>query len=125
VSAATDAVGRFGFHPDPAIDFCEEVGDILARHHSIALGNEADDPTLDKRIFTASMFRVGGDQGAVGAKMVLRRIEAERVRGFGKVKSWECWPFGEPCEWPKWYADKIEAERPKLEAALAKARGEP
>lgn len=107
--SAVETLGRFGHHPDPAIDFCVEVEEILSAHHGQAFGDPVT-RDIDKRIYHAMMFRVGGDQGAVGAKTVLRRIEAERQRGFGEVKSWDCWPFGEPCEWPDWWRKEVTAK---------------
>lgn len=70
-------LGRFDHHPDPAIDFCIEVEEIQSiawdRDHKIA---NPDDPGLHRRIEAAMRFRVGGDEGAVKAKWLLRQIEA-------------------------------------------------
>jgi hypothetical protein len=72
------SLARFGHHPDPAIDFCVEVEEIQSIVHdrSIGFGNP-DDATLGDRIFRAMQFNVGGDEGAVRAKALLRQIEAQ------------------------------------------------
>lgn len=77
--------GRFGHHPDPAIDFCVEVESLesIAENARLGLtgfGHEADYATLDQRIEYAMQFRVGGDDGAVIAKQALR--ELAKARGF-------------------------------------------
>ncbi|ABS68899.1 hypothetical protein Xaut_3671 [Xanthobacter versatilis] len=75
-----EVLGRFGHHPDPAIDFCLEVEVIQgeAVNHHIGFTNGA--PSLDEmvaRIERAMAFRVGSDAGAVAAKQALREIEAD------------------------------------------------
>lgn len=84
----TNTLGRFGHHPDPAIDFCVEVEEIQSIHTNQrmglggpgfdGLGYEDDFSTVDKRIERAMIFRVGGDEGAVAAKQILRQIERDR-----------------------------------------------
>lgn len=66
-------MGRFGHHPDPAIDFCVEVEAIEAEVADRAAGLV---PTTDlpKRIEAALSFRVGGDKAAIQAKAALRRL---------------------------------------------------
>jgi hypothetical protein len=77
------ALGRFDHHPDPAIDFCIEVEEIQsiienARLGLSGMGHEEDRADLNNRIERALDFRVGGDEQAVNAKAVLRRVAAER-----------------------------------------------
>lgn len=79
MEAATEKLGRFGHHPDPAIDFCVEV-EVLeneALNHSIGFMN--DTPSrheIRNRIDRAMTFVVGGDLNAVAAKALLRRLDA-------------------------------------------------
>ena len=76
----TNTIGRFGHHPDPAIDFCVEVEEIEAiwtdRCNKFA---NPDDAALDARVGRALSFRVGGDLHAINAKDRLRRIESDIV----------------------------------------------
>lgn len=71
----TETLGRFGHHPDPAIDFCIEVEElesiVIDKEHSL----RTDEPVPTERIERAMTFRVGGDSGAVEAKRILRYIE--------------------------------------------------
>lgn len=68
--------GIFGWHPDPAIDFCIEVNDLICEHKSIGYGMGVFTiPELQDRIFKASMFRVGGVIDAINAKADLRKLE--------------------------------------------------
>jgi len=69
---------RFGHHPDPAIDFCIEVEAIQGEAYNERVGFPIEGPPLADRIFRAMQFRVGGDEGAVWAKSLLREIEASR-----------------------------------------------
>lgn len=69
-------IGRFGHHPDPAIDFCIEVEEIEGLTYNATIG--LDDPrAVGERISRAMSFRVGGDEGAVQAKATLRACEAK------------------------------------------------
>lgn len=63
---------NFGYHPDPAIDFCVEVEEIQAMACNRRIGFDLE-PTLDRRIDRALMFQVGGDAGAVAAMDLLRQ----------------------------------------------------
>jgi hypothetical protein len=74
-TAAGEPLGRFGHHPDPAIDFCVEVEELQGMAANRKLGFNTE-PTLDERVAKAMLFRVGGDEGAVKAKELLRKIEA-------------------------------------------------
>ena len=73
-----ERLGRFGHHPNPAIDFCVEV-EVLeneAFNHSIGFMNQT--PSRDeirKRIDAAMLFIVGGDIQAIAAKSTLRDID--------------------------------------------------
>ncbi len=73
-------LGRFGHHPDPAIDFCVEVETIESEHFNTKIGFTSGTPTADelrKRVDRAMSFRVGGDLNAIAAKQLLRAIEEE------------------------------------------------
>lgn len=74
-----ETLGRFGHHPDPAIDFCVEVEEIQAMACNRKIGFDPE-PTLDRRIDQAMQFRVGGDPIAVAAKGMLRDVEREIAR---------------------------------------------
>ncbi|ANK73767.1 hypothetical protein FA04_14740 [Ensifer adhaerens] len=83
MSETKERLGRFGHHPDPAIDFCVEVETIEGEHLNIKIGFENGTPTLDeirKRVDRAMSFRVGGDLNAIEAKRLLRSIEADIAR---------------------------------------------
>lgn len=75
-----EKLGRFGWHPDPAIDFETEVGALEAEisHHKI--GFENGTPPLSElvtRIERAMTFRVGAVETCVAAKQRLRELEKE------------------------------------------------
>lgn len=67
-------LGRFGHHPDPAIDFCVEVDCLegLVRNVHCRLDGKAE---VADRLFKATLFRVGGDEGAVKARKRLLELE--------------------------------------------------
>ena len=67
---------NFGHHPTPAIDFCIEVEEIQAMVQNRKVGFDAE-PSLNGRIKRAMEFRVGGDEGAVAAKQLLRSVESD------------------------------------------------
>jgi hypothetical protein len=69
-------LGRFDHHPDPAIDFCVEVECIQGLTFDATHGMAERDAVSD-RIFRAMQFRVGGDEGAVNAKALLRECEKQ------------------------------------------------
>lgn len=71
-----ERLGRFGHHPDPAIDFCVEVEELMgiATDRRLGVAN-LDDDTLESRVDLAMQFRVGGDRGAIDAKGELRAID--------------------------------------------------
>lgn len=69
----TEKLGRFGHHPDPAIDFEVEVESIIAMN--INRNTEFDDePELENRVGNAMNFTVGGVESCVVAKNELREI---------------------------------------------------
>lgn len=73
-----ERLGRFGHHPDPAIDFCVEVECLeneIGNHLSGFLNGTPTMSELRERLARAMEFRVGGDEGAVAAKQVLRGVE--------------------------------------------------
>lgn len=67
-------LGRFGHHPDPAIDFCIEVDCLEGLAHDVGC-KLADRVEVSKRISSAMTFTVGGDAHAVAAKGRLRELE--------------------------------------------------
>jgi len=73
-----ETLGRFDHHPDPAIDFCVEIEVIEGQLFEFKAGGFGIDPAaLSERMFKASLFRVGGDEGAVAAMRQLRRMQDE------------------------------------------------
>lgn len=77
MSTDTNTLGRFGHHPDPAIDFCIEVDAIKGELRQLALRLHVEGGDLGRRINRAMDFRVGGDPNACLAKVRLRQIEDE------------------------------------------------
>lgn len=74
------AVGRFGHHPDPAIDFEVEVDSLQAEISNKKLGFECGTPSLEElnsRVTSAMGFIVGGDPSSVDAKATLRELERD------------------------------------------------
>lgn len=83
MSAPVQQLGRFGHHPEVAIDFCVEVEELESIAESsrlglIGFGHEQDRATLDHRIEQALDFRVGADTQAVNAKHLLRQLACSR-----------------------------------------------
>ena len=79
----TSKLGRFGWHPDPAIDYCVEVNDLVCEHYAMGCGiSILTLPELQDRIFKASMFRVGGDLDAINSRADLRKLEKLMDAGF-------------------------------------------
>lgn len=70
----TTKLGRFGHHPNPAIDFCVEVECLEGLACDIGAGLQEPAPVRE-RISKAMDFRVGGDPQAVAAKGILRKLE--------------------------------------------------
>jgi hypothetical protein len=73
-------LGRFGFHPDPAIDFLCEVEAIEGEAYDVGATGTLT-ATLLPRMDRAMRFRVGGDASAVKAKIALRQIECALRNG--------------------------------------------
>lgn len=71
----TEPLGRFGHHPDPAIDFCVEVEELEAMAYDHVNGLRDCGSELVHRIAKARDFRVGGDYQAVNAMSALRSLE--------------------------------------------------
>lgn len=69
------SLGRFGHHPNPAIDFCVEVECLEGMAYNRKVGFDPE-LSLDERARRAMTFRVGGDVGAINAKAKLRAITA-------------------------------------------------
>jgi hypothetical protein len=71
-----ESTGRFGHHPDPAVDFAVEVTIIEGMVEDCKAGLEKH-PVVEDRIFKAMQFRVGGTVLAVAAKVALLEAEAK------------------------------------------------
>lgn len=73
-------LGRFGHHPDPAIDFCVEVetlqGELFDRACGLAEGRLTY-KEMRVRFDAALSFIVGGDLNAIAAKDELRALDRE------------------------------------------------
>lgn len=67
-------LGRFGHHPNPAIDFEIEVEELIGMGLNRQVGFDLE-PDLEERVARAMDFRVGGDPSAMSAKMQLRKLE--------------------------------------------------
>lgn len=74
----TEKIGRFGHHPDPAVDFCCEVDAIEGHIADIRAGLVSKDG-LRERLMRASDFNVGGDVNACMAKDTLRALIATPI----------------------------------------------
>jgi hypothetical protein len=70
----TERLGRFGHHPDPAIDFEVEVDDLIAEAFNADHGMGERELVVG-RVRAAMLFRVGGVPSAVAAKNTLRDLE--------------------------------------------------
>lgn len=81
--AKAAGLGKFGHHPDPAIDFEIEVESLHAR--LIDAKGGISKPGTDPETVVAALedieramtFRVGGDPSAVRAKQMIRDLEAD------------------------------------------------
>lgn len=71
----TETLGKFGHHPDPAIDFEVEVDDLIGMAYNRRTGFDPE-PSLDARVERAMRFRVGGIPSCIEAKDSLREIDA-------------------------------------------------
>jgi hypothetical protein len=79
----TTALGRFGHHPDPAIDFCVEVEILQGQAYEAQVGMARAAPVVD-RIDRAMSFRVGGDLNAISAKETLRQCERAALQALAE-----------------------------------------
>ncbi|NII53540.1 hypothetical protein [Luteibacter sp. SG786] len=93
--ASNQKLGRFGHHPDPAMDFCVEAECLIGELYNARVGFEKGSPSredLDRRVSAALSFVVGGDTFAVRAKQQLRAALAqpkpEQAVGDGVAKPW-------------------------------------
>lgn len=86
---STEKLGRFGHHPDPAVDFCVEVETLDNEWFNTKIGFMNGTPSVDElrvRTDRAMDFRVGGDLNAMSAKSILRVIDGEMgARGAANV----------------------------------------
>jgi hypothetical protein len=83
----TETLAGFGHHPDPAIDFCFETESIANEWGNLKIDFLNRTPRMSEvetRLSKALSFDVGADRNAMGAKSILRKIEAE-MRGDTKV----------------------------------------
>lgn len=72
----TEILGRFGHHPDPAIDYAIEVDVIEGLVEDCKAGLEKRE-AVEERIARAMQFRVGGTVLGISAKQALRDAEAK------------------------------------------------
>ena len=93
MSVKEEKLGRFGHHPDPAVDFCVEVDMIEGLVADVKAKTQEYEPVADI-VFRAMQFTVGGDLRAIAAKQALRDAEAALKRlapGPQAVKRWALW----------------------------------
>lgn len=86
------SLGRFGHHPEPAIDFECEVEQIESIVADLEKGMRQGDPVPMERIARAMTFLVGGDPSAVAAKATLRELEKRASALSGDAGEGEPWP---------------------------------
>lgn len=75
-------LGRFGHHPDPAMDFCVEVEILEGLVHDVECRIEPLS-SVKQRVERAMTFTVGGDLNAISAKSILRHLE-KRLKEFAE-----------------------------------------
>jgi len=68
-----EKAGRFGHHPDPAVDFCVEVEEIEAMVYNRSVGFDPE-PSLDGRMTAAAGFKDVTDLWTIDAKACLRDL---------------------------------------------------
>lgn len=80
---AVEKLGRFGHHPDPAIDYCIEAEALEGYYFDATngIGKPSEGPrqidsAFRERVSRALDFIVGGDLGAIEAKAIIRKIAA-------------------------------------------------
>lgn len=69
-------LGRFGHHPDPAIDYLVEIEEIESMAENRRVGFDQE-PELERRVSLALDFNVGGDENCVVAKRALHVVAGE------------------------------------------------
>ena len=78
-----EKLGRFGWHPDPVIDFEVEIEKLESRWHGAVngLAKPGDQPETLQKVYDgisrAMGFIVGGREDGVIAKNRLRALDAE------------------------------------------------
>lgn len=72
----SEALGRFGHHPDVAIDYCVEVEFLEGLWRDVKAGIE-EKPAFELRLTKALSFQAGGDVHAVSSMHSLRRLARE------------------------------------------------
>lgn len=68
-----EQLGRFGHHPDPAIDFEVEVEELqsIATNRMLGLSTLEEDQQFPRRLERVKDFRVGGVPSCINAKRAL------------------------------------------------------
>lgn len=90
LSDDVSGLGRFRHHPNPAIDFCIEVETLQSRLFDAkgSLSKPGTEPETVVSVLAdiqkAMDFRVGGDEGAVNAKRLLRELEADALAAIAR-----------------------------------------
>lgn len=124
--SAADKLGRFGHHPEPAIDFEIEVESLIGMAFDAAhgIGKPGHAPRsreeVAERISKALDFRVGGDPSCVEAKRLLRELavsfspaNAEADHGaadmVARLRDQEYYRTGLPSEMPENWPDVLES----------------
>lgn len=133
-------LGKFGHHPDPAIDFEIEIESLQARlidaKGGVSKPGEAVETVASvlEDIERAMTFRVGGDPSAVRAKQTLRDLEADARQAVqsaapeGQQEAFQSWWDGsgrkdcyDHIAEQAAYASWCEATRPREQAEPAAA----
>lgn len=114
-----EKLGRFGHHPDPAIDYCVEVEELEGMMFNRRVGFDLE-PDLDKRVERAMDFRVGGDLNAIGARQTLKEIDAE-LRQIVGANLLEALKAMVRCAQKQGWQNAYPEELAAAEAAIAKA----
>jgi hypothetical protein len=116
---AIEKLGRFGHHPDPAIDYCVEVEELEGMMFNRRVGFDAE-PSLDERVGKAMGFSVGGDQNAIGARQTLKEIDAE-LRQIVGASLLDALKSMVRCAQKQGWQNAYPEELAAAEAAIAKA----
>jgi hypothetical protein len=116
---AIEKLGRFGHHPDPAIDYCVEVEELEGMMFNRRVGFDAE-PSLDERVGKALGFSVAGDQNAIGARQTLKEIDAE-LRQIVGASLLDALKSMVRCAQKQGWQNAYPEELAAAEAAIAKA----